>query len=283
MSDIRIRGKLADIQFTIGEGSEHVWLECNIPKNLSELTEDLAKRIQWYLRFPEKVKSYYRDVTISDVQAKSSHVLLTHRKKSPRMVLARLDIAYNALRSVHWWLEKHRVPDRPMPEDLRWYHEGRAAFVREGITWDEYVQLELNTDKEKAELLSRAEEEAGRQLSRILIWLEKAASDPPNNAWEFGPGWFRQGGKTYELAGCRARLLEAFVKARQNTLTHDQIVDACVRDAFGDGLGRQAYQYVSELNSALVKIFGLSDKPIKVISGAKAYRFFPPHPTYEKS
>ena len=115
------------------------------------------------------------------------------------------------------------------------------------------------------------------ELRLIVVPLD-AGDDPeagggsPVGDWEFAPGRFRFRGKWHDLAGQRLALLEAFVRARHNTLTHDDIKSVC---SPGYAASRAA-AYVSELNSALCQLLQLRERPVKPIPSAEAYRFFLP-------
>jgi hypothetical protein len=118
-----------------------------------------------------------------------------------------------------------------------------------------------------------------QEFARAVQRRKRKEAEEGQREWEFGPGWFRYKTETYNtVTGKNLRLLEAFVKARQKTLTHDNITKAC-NDDFGS---RPAYNYVSELNATLCKLWRLSENPIQPIPGERAYRFNPPSQTSGK-
>jgi hypothetical protein len=88
----------------------------------------------------------------------------------------------------------------------------------------------------------------------------------------FAPGRFRYKRGGYDLGGPRLALLEAFVKARPRARTPDESSRACSK-SYG---AHRPSAHVSAWDAALCQLLGLRDKPIKRISGERAYRLHPP-------
>jgi hypothetical protein len=125
----------------------------------------------------------------------------------------------------------------------------------------------------------------GKWLSRLVEELageHEAEADPREESaqgaacewqWKKDAFWFR--GERYPLTGTPLKLLKAFTGAPEDggghILTHEQINKAC-----NGGYTTRASAYVSELNKALMQLWGLPTKPITSIYGKEAYRFTPP-------
>jgi hypothetical protein len=97
--------------------------------------------------------------------------------------------------------------------------------------------------------------------------------EPFCDTWEVEVGTFRYGnGEWHILAGKPLRLLRGFVAASNHVLTHDQIRQLDDPDYETDRI----YGDVADLNSNLLSLMKLSEKPIKSIRGEKAYKLHSP-------
>lgn len=220
-----VRATAPKLGITLTDGSNS-WVDSFVPKNLSELAEYLADKAKGYRRFPEDEKNYYRDVPILEEPS----ITCKRRGKNPRMVGARLGLAKITLRNVHWWLDEHRVPDRPMPETP-----------------------------------TEDEEEAGRQLSSLLIWLEKAAKEsaapessapvPDDGASAVQVAIYCHGGRSYSVDGQSPTNVSPeqhnFLKA---FLNRDVALDT-------KELGKEGVSNVSKVASKINELFPGSVKP----------------------
>jgi hypothetical protein len=112
---------------------------------------------------------------------------------------------------------------------------------------------------------------ARRALDIVRGWLHRRDTDDLKD-WSFSVGGFRYKNKSYQLAGQKLALLEAFVNAHDTTLSHREINNTC---SAGFAVSRH-HQYVSELNRELRRFWRVKDNPVQPIRGSDAYRLYPP-------
>jgi hypothetical protein len=101
------------------------------------------------------------------------------------------------------------------------------------------------------------------------------APPPIQKPWKFSADWHfdpetltfsYKGGKTHKLTPQKFHLLNAFVFARNQTLSRQEIVEAC-----GNPDSVRYYTYVHELNNVLVERLKLRDGPIKPTEHGSGY------------
>ncbi len=118
--------------------------------------------------------------------------------------------------------------------------------------------------------LATLEQHSDEEFEKMRELIRRALES--KTGWEFIPGKFRfNTAQWYDLTTQNLKLLEAFSRDKQHTLTHDAIDNLC-----SEGYSVSPYNCISRLNKALCKCWKLKEKPIKAVHRSKAYRLYPP-------
>jgi hypothetical protein len=159
----------------------------------------------------------------------------------------------------------------PLLKDKKW--ERDMLFNWERIVDREYANPNSMSGAGYTQAKATREEFdlALQNLFRMLEETQVGLEQHPGKDWEFEPGRFSFKGKWCKLEGQKLNLLKAFVDSPSRHLSHTEINNVCA----GYGEEDRHYNYVSDLNAALLKCLSLKLKPITPVRG-EGYRLNDP-------